>query len=291
MTSHLDHPLAGTPVARTVYIRSGAATLTGRLVEPVGRPSAVVVLHGATGVKARFYAPFADWLATQKGIACLTYDYRDFGASATGHVRKSAARMSDWGVHDQQAARDWVARILPGVPIWVMGHSLGGFMLPFQSGLDKIARVITVASGPVHVSDHPWPYQALARAFWFGPAVWATRLMGYLPARRLGFGPDLPAGVYWQWRHWCTSRGYFSDDFGGALPFPDWVGVKCPVKVVAIEDDDLVPPAAVWRIMEFYRDTRRSQKVLRPTELGLTKIGHVGMFAPENRACWEALIA
>ncbi len=291
MTAQIRTQDFGTPLIRDVRIRSGAATLSGRLTHPAGPPKAVVVLNGATGVKARYYHAFAEWLALKKGIACLTYDYRDFGASQTGDMRDSTAKMSDWGIHDQQAARDWIARIMPGVPIWVMGHSLGGFMLPFQSKLGNIARVITVASGPVHVADHPWPYQALARLFWFGHAPLATKMFGFLPGKKLGFGPDLPAGVYWQWRKWCTTRNFFSDDFGKALPYPDWVGVKCPVKVIAMADDDLVPPKAVWRLMDFYRDAHITQQVIRPSDHGLSNIGHIGAFSPENSKCWDSLIA
>lgn len=291
MTAQIRMLNFGAPHARDVRIRSGEATLAGRLVHPVTEPRAVVVLNGATGVKSRYYHAFADWLAQEKNIACLTYDYRDFGASQTKPMRKSKARMTDWGVHDQQAARDWVARVLPGVPIWVVGHSLGGFTLPFQTGLDKIARVITVASGPVHVSDHPWPYQGLARLFWFGHAPLATRIAGFLPGKRLGFGPDLPAGVYWQWRKWCTNRNFFSNDFGGRLPYPDWTGVKCHVKVIAVSDDDLMPTKAVWRLMDFYRDAHLSQKVLRPEEYGLEKIGHIAALGAESAGCWDAVIA
>ena len=86
-----------------IEIASDGARLAGRLVRPAGMPRAAVVLHAATGVPARFYRRFADWLAAERDIVCLTYDYRDFGAS--GDPRGSPATMTDWGVRDQQAAR------------------------------------------------------------------------------------------------------------------------------------------------------------------------------------------
>ncbi len=156
--------LHSAPAEENVRIASDMATLAGTLFPPIGSPRAAVILHGATGVPARFYAHFARWLAATRDIACLTYDYRDFGAS--GSARGSRATMTDWGIHDQQAARDWLRARLPQVPLWVIGHSLGGMMLPYQTGLDGIARVVTVASGAVHVADHPWPYRAFAHAFW-----------------------------------------------------------------------------------------------------------------------------
>ncbi|MGB3553473.1 MAG: alpha/beta fold hydrolase, partial [Jannaschia sp.] len=196
------------PAEENVRIASDMATLAGTLFPPIGSPRAAVILHGATGVPARFYAHFARWLAATRDIACLTYDYRDFGAS--GSARGSRATMTDWGIHDQQAARDWLCARLPQVPLWVIGHSLGGMMLPYQTGLAGIARVVTVASGAVHVSDHPWPYRAFARAFWSLGAP--TRALGYMPGRALRIGHDIPAGVYFQWRRWCLSRAFHGAD-------------------------------------------------------------------------------
>lgn len=273
-----------------VTFRSGAAPLSGRLFRPARPARAIAVLNGATGVPQSFYRHFAHWLAESRGIACLTFDYRDFAASARGPVRASPATMVDWGLHDQQAARDWARQAMPDLPLWVIGHSLGGFMLPFQRGLDAIARVVTVASGPVNVHDHPWPYRAVAAAFWYGPAPVLTRALGYLPGRRLGAGADLPGGVYWQWRRWCTAPGFFSADLGGALPYPDWAGVTAPVKLVAVADDDLVPPAAVWRLSHFYAEAPKRQLVLKPEDFGGRKIGHIGAFRQGNTRIWDAIV-
>jgi predicted alpha/beta hydrolase len=118
----------------------------------------------------------------------------------------------------------------------------------------------------------------------------ATWALGYLPGRALRVGPDLPKGVYWQWRKWCTSRGFFVGDIGDALPYPDWNAISCPVRIVVAADDDLVPPKAVWRTMDFYRDAVITQKTLKPEAYGLGEIGHVGMFAEDARACWGDIL-
>lgn len=206
-------------VTEDVTFYSGEHKLRGQLFRPGGAARAVAVLNGATGVPARFYEAFARWLAQEKNIACLTYDYRDFGASAVRHPSASEAKMADWGVHDQQAARDTLGGMFPTTPLWVIGHSLGGMCLPFQQNLDRIDRVIAVASGIVHVRDHPWPYQALARFFWFGAVPMITRIMGYMPGKTLRVGSDIPAGVYWQWRQWCTRRAFSRLISGAHCPF------------------------------------------------------------------------
>ena len=291
MNFRIETVPSGQPIRREIEIRSGAYRLAGQLYHPAGKPKAVVIINAATGVRQRYYASFANWLATERDLACITYDYRDFGESLRRSLRASKATMVDWCVHDVTAVRDHVWSLLPGVPIWHLGHSIGGMGLPFQDGTSQIERVITVASGPVHLHDHPWPYRAIAGAFWYGPGPIATKAMGYMPGRKLGVGPDLPSGVYWQWRKWCTTRGFFAGEIGGALPFPDWNGVRCPVKIVAASDDDLVPPMAVWRTMDFYRQAEKTQLTLKPEKYGVAKIGHVGMFAAQNAACWADILA
>lgn len=74
--------------------------LAGTLFEPAGAPKRAVLINGATGTPQSFYADFAAWLANDQTALVLTYDYRDSGASKTGHPRAAKATMSDWGVAD-----------------------------------------------------------------------------------------------------------------------------------------------------------------------------------------------
>lgn len=273
----------------TVRFRSAGATLQGTLYAPVDAPRAAIVLHGAVGVPAGYYRGFAEWLRDQ-GYACLTYDYRDFAASRTQPLRQSNADLQTWGLSDQPAALAELRRLLPGVPIWVIGHSLGGTMLSFHL-MAGVARVITVASGLVSLGDHPWPYRAAAVWFWYGLPRLATAVMGYLPGRAMRMGPDLPGGVYRQWRRWCLRPGFWLGDVGRSLPAPDPTGITCPMKIVAVADDPVVPPAAVWRLMTLYPFAMKRQLVLRPASFGGRPIGHIGVFSRVNAVIWPTIIA
>ncbi|MEX0370759.1 MAG: hypothetical protein AB3N09_09025, partial [Tateyamaria sp.] len=99
------------PVQRSITETSLAfktedgADLVGRLYRPTQRAFAAVVLNSATGVPQTFYTHFARWLASERGMAVLTYDYRGLGRSNAGPLRKVTADMSDWGIRDQVAAR------------------------------------------------------------------------------------------------------------------------------------------------------------------------------------------
>ena len=278
------------PSVETVSFNSGGRRLIGRLHRPGAIPKAAVVLHGATGVPQRFYQPFAGWLAGQ-GYACLTYDYRDMGESRDGPLRGVVTTMADWAVKDAAAAQSTLRASASGAPLWVIGHSLGAFGLPFQPEADQLERVIAVASGAVHLSDHPYPYRLGAAALWHGPGLLTRSAFGYLPGRLFGLGEDIPGPAYDQWRRWCTSRGFYIKDIGRSLPAPDWHRVTAHMRFVAVGDDMMCPPASVWRLMQFYPEAAKRQKVLRPSDYGLSQIGHIRVFARASAAVWPDLIA
>lgn len=216
-------------------------------------PQAHLVLHGATGVPQGFYRHFAAWCA-ERGVGVLTYDYRDFGQSRAGSLKGCTTTFSDWAVSDQSAAQAALARIAPDGPIWEFGHSLGGLGLPFRQQDSRVTRIITIGAGMVHVSQHPPGYLPKALAFWYVVGPLATALAGYMPGRRIFFGADLPAGVYWQWRRWCTRREFFYQDVGKTLPEPDFALKNIDLRIFGASDDVMMPPVAVRRYADAFAE-------------------------------------
>ncbi|WP_128513901.1 alpha/beta hydrolase family protein [Tabrizicola thermarum] len=276
--------------AEDLDIRSDGAVLRGRITRPKGTPRAALVLHGATGAPARFYRGFAEWAAAERHLAVLTYDYRDFGASLRRPMRGSKATLADWGRLDQAAALAALARMYPDTPLWVLGHSVGGLWLGWHPAMERVSRAIAIGAGLTHVSDHPWRYQWKARAFWSPPVRALAAVAGYLPGRMIGLGADLPRGVYEDWRRWCTTRGWHLSDVGRTLPLPDPARVTARLRMIAVADDDLVPPEAVWRARALYPEAMKEQKVLRPADFGLASIGHIPPFSRRNAVLWPAIL-
>jgi len=271
-----------------VQIRGTAGVLQGQLMEPLdAQPIGTVLINNATGVPARFYAPFARWLAETQHRATLIWDYRDFGASGDPHG--SMATLADWGIDDATVARKWLIQRFPELPLWLIGHSLGGLSLPFQRDLEEIARVITVAAGPVHLSDHPWPHQFLVAAMWYGHGPLLTKLFGHFPGKRLGLGADIPGPAFWQWRRWCSQRGSVTSD-PSAPPLAS-EKLRAPVTLIAFTDDALVPPCAVWRLADWMPRASVQQRLIDPRHYGLECIGHVAAFSPRSRKIWPVMIA
>ena len=282
---------ARTTTGEPVSTRGADAVLTGRLFGPSdAAPRRAVVVHAATGVSQAYYAKFAAWLAASRQAAVLTYDYRDFGASARGPVKESRASMSDWGVHDQSAALDFLCARYPELPVWVVGHSLGGLCVPWHAQAQRVERVIAVAAGPAYVTRHPPRFLPMVLWFWFLGGPLLTALCGYLPGRVAGVGTDLPAGVYWQWRRWCTSRLFSRPDWGKAMPEPDLASVTAELCLVAISDDAMITPATVGRLADFYPAARTCYREITPQSIGVREIGHLRVFSEACKAAWPLLI-
>lgn len=283
----MDH--AQTTQAVTIVTPDGW-TLAGRLFQPgEGPPGIAIALHGATGVPRDYYAKFAAWLAQSRGAAVLIYDYRDCGESRRGHVRSARSDMGAWAVIDQATALDWLAARFPGAELEVMGHSLGGMGLPFHQGADRVRRMTTVATGPSHWRRHPINFIAKAVAFWFVLGPVATLILGYMPGRILGQGADLPAPAFWQWRRWCTTRGFYRNDWGKALPQPDLMRMKGDIRLVAIADDPMIPPAVVRDHAAFFPAATVTHVVVTPQQAGVKAIGHLRVFSERCKAAWPLL--
>jgi predicted alpha/beta hydrolase len=273
-----------------IDIRSEGAILRGRIFRPAGTPRAALVIHGATGAPAGFYRAFAQWAAAERDLAVLTYDYRDFAGSARGPVRASRATLADWGRHDQAAALATLARMLPDTPLWVVGHSVGGLWLGWHATMARVVRTVTIGAGLTHVTDHPPRYRWKARLFWSPPVRGLGMVAGYMPGRMMGLGADLPRGVYEDWRRWCLTPGWHLSEVGRSLPLPDPQRVKGRLRMIAVADDDLVPPEAVWRARALYPEAMKEQRVLRPGDFGLASIGHIPPFHRRNAVLWPAIL-
>ncbi len=275
-------------MSEIVSIPSDGAVLSGTLYRPEGDVIAALVIHPAVGVPQHLYTAFSEWAASQ-GRLCLTYDYRDVGASATGRLRDSKADFVDWGVKDQAAALSFVQAMAPSSPLHVIGHSLGGFMTPFHDRSSDIAAMTTVASGQAFKGDHPMPFRLSAYLFWYVLGPMMTRILGYTPGALLG-GGDIPASAFWQWRRWCTRLAFYSPDIGTILPAFAQPGLSAPLKITAFTDDALMPPKSVAKLAQRYPNADVTEVVIDPKKHGLREIGHMKAFSRANSAIWPEIL-
>jgi predicted alpha/beta hydrolase len=255
-------------------------SLGATLHRPDSPNGAAVVIHAAAGVRQEYYAKFAAYLA-ERGFSALTFDYRGIGSSCPPRLRGFKATMRDWAVLDAAAALDFLGREAPGARISVVGHSFGGQCLGIVPGNERYTGVLAVASQ----SGYWRHWSGSGRAgMWLATHVvlpGLSRLLGYFPARLLGQGEDLPAGMAIEWARWCRHPGYIVGALGEKERYARF---RAPVRLVWVADDNYAPRAAADALLDFYPSAPRELHAVHPEALGVQRIGHFGFFRERFRA-------
>ena len=260
--------------------RHDGFSLGGELFLPEGPPRAVALIAPAMAVRSRFYAQFAQHLATQ-GIAALTFDYRGIGASRPeGPLKSFTAHFHDWGEKDLGGAADYLAQRFAGLPLLWIGHSAGGQLMGLLPDFQPRAALF-VASQHGYWRNWSGLGRAAMFGFWYGLLPAATALAGYLPMRALRQGDDVPAGVAREWASWGRDPRYigkYAEPRGG-LSFATYAG---PLRAVAVADDSYAPRRSVEALLALYPQARKELCVLQPNG---APIGHFGFF--KKPALWD----
>ena len=122
-----------------------------------GPPRAVVLaLHGLNDYGNAFALPAAVWSA--RGIATYAYDQRGFGASPGTGLWAGGARLA----RDARMAVALVAARHPGLPVFLLGDSMGGAVavLAALEAPPALAGLVLVAPAVWGQDSMPWSYRA-----------------------------------------------------------------------------------------------------------------------------------
>ncbi len=255
------------------------------LFAPKGPARGVVLLASAIGVKRRFYARFATYLA-EGGLATLTLDYRGIGDSRPASLRGFETTLHDWAELDLAAAATELHARFPDLPLLWVGHSVGGQLMGFVPEA-KVHAAMFVASQSGYFGHWNGLGFALMATLWHAAIPGIVPLAGYLPSRVLGLGEDLPAGVATEWARWGRDPDYLllhaRERHGGAF-----LTYEGPLRSLTIADDAYAPARAVRALVDCYPFAAREVVRVRPRDVGVTKIGHFGFFAPRfRRTLWS----
>ncbi len=268
------HPLAATAFAAT----SGTA-------------GPITLIGSATGVPRRYYARFAEFLASA-GRPVVTFDYRGIGGSLLGPVARSPARFRDWGILDIPGVLSWARATYPTRPIHWIGHSYGGFGTGLAHNNHLVDRHVGVATMSADIRLIKQPLERLkvwALLGVLGPA--SAHILGYVPGRMNGNSADLPKAVALEWSHWCRTRGFLFgvDDLPERRFFSRQTS---PMHFVRLSDDPWVTQEGVEHLAgQFTAARERSFATITPGAAGVPHIGHVGYFRSELAAtAWPDLV-
>lgn len=257
--------------------------LRATLFEPEGDPRAAVMVSGATAVPRGFYSGIAAYLA-RCGAAVVTYDYRGSGEPPE-QLRRSTARMRDWGECDAPGVIAWLRSRYPALPIHLVGHSYGGHALLLAPNNHEISRAVTIASGLGYwgtcaPSERYRVYALMKVAIPLGIA-----LFGYSPGSRMGFGEDLAPGIAREWRSWVLQPRYFLDD-PTLTSLRNGAHYRGSLLMLAPRDDLWITLGDVEGLAAAFTGTRPDVRAIDPQAYGVTAIAHMGFFRSANGALW-----
>ncbi|WP_170219671.1 alpha/beta hydrolase family protein [Leucobacter komagatae] len=237
------------------------------------------VVTTATGAKASYYWRYAAFLA-ERGFRSVVADYRGVGRSApaggTRALRRMRTRWHEWGTLDIDAVFGWAQANGPGRRIVAVGHSFGGLGVCLAPRANEVERLLTVGAQHAHWRDYALQDpRALLRWHVVMPAI--ARVAGYLPGKRLGWLEDIPRGVAFDW---ARGRANFADTIGlgGAGVMERVANLDFEVLAAASTDDPFATEAATQRFLSYLHRAKVERRELEPAELGVTEIGHLGVF-------------
>lgn len=234
---------------------------------------AVIVCMPAMGVRASFYRPLAVQLALA-GWHVVTADLRGVGES--GVRVNSGAQFG----YREMLEQDWPANLavvrerLPGLPVFLLGHSLGGQLNALFAAQqpDLVAGLIFSACGSVYFRG--WGFPASLKILAQTQLMRGiTEVVGYLPGDRIGFGGIESKGVIRDWANVALTGQYRPAgsrfDFEAALK-----QLEKPVLALSYSDDDFAPAGAARKLLGKMPHAQVTQLELAPQDLGVASIGH-----------------
>lgn len=267
--------------------------LAARLYPCSGAIKGAVLIGGAMGVKQGYYAPFAQWLATQ-GFAVMSFDYRGMGDSRLAAQAKSLrgfdADLFAWA-RDYDRAIDALREHAPGVPLYLVGHSLGAQLPGLLRNRARIAGLLSIAAGSGYWRDNAPRLKRSVLYFWHALVPVATALCGYFPGKRIGKVGDLPRGVILQWRRWCLDPRYHVGAEGASVR-EQFEQVRFPVVAISITDDEMMTERGTQVLVDCYANAPRRVERVAPADADTTRIGHFGFFREQFKSSlWTRSVA
>ena len=255
--------------------------LGATLLESKDESHDLVIIGPAMGVPQNYYRPFAKYIAEERGVNALIFDYRGVGDSLNTDVTECEANLSDWGYKDLKAVIDWGWDA--GYNLYLVGHSITGQLLPFTGAAAKLSAAYFVGSQTA--SHHFWAgrYRLAVLLFWNFLLPVLTTLYGYFPGWGLGGKISLPKGVASEWRSWALHK---DGAIQGLRQVQDMYSrITNHIHFLHIADDNLMAPRlATEQLMRRYFGAKATFESVYPEDIKARKIGHFGFFRREFKA-------
>lgn len=229
----------------------------------------VLMLPGMFTARHFWLSPQGVGLAAhlaERGLECWLFERRGMGLAPRAATRSG---LEETLRLDLPAVQQHLAALPEPLPLFVIGHSFGGVLaaraLAESLDADGIAGLVTLAA-QCEVGKRP------LRA----PLGWGTmlvsRLLGRLPARLAGLGPeDEPADAMVDAVRWTSAA------HGGGGWLPVLQRVQVPVLAIASAGDSVDPAEGCERFYRRYASSDRQWLLLSQQGGWAEDYSHAGM--------------
>ena len=244
-------------------------------------PAIAAVFVGGGGIRAAVYRRFAAYLAAT-GMPVLTFDYRGIGTSRPASLRGFAATAEDWSECDCGGAIGWIRARYPSAELVGIAHSIGTLLIGGAPNVGELARFVFIGAHTGYYGDYQLRRRLPMALVWHAVMPLLTRIFGYFPARRLGLGEDIPAGMALQWAARRTSE--FRPEATDPNAARAWAmlarypKITSPALAITFTDDPFATEKGCARLLATYPGVVAQREVITPEFAGFAPVGHFGFF-------------
>ncbi len=275
---------------RLIYTSDGTQLSALVVSSETNNPKAVVQFNSGTVTKKEFYLKLATYLAEQNYIVIL-YDYRGVGDSRPKKMRGYVASISDWGQYDANAVSHYIDSQYPNLKKHLLAHSMGGQiygLMETWSSFDKVILLSTSSGNfnkfapTINRLKVKWPAILL-----FPPL---NALLGYIPGF-VGLGQDWPKGVANDWLTNSKENGLMPSYLHNKVGHSYYNKINKKIIAWYFPDDTMSTPSTMEELTSAYPNAVLDMKVVQPSEIGMDKIGHFGIFKAKSKdKLWPMLL-
>lgn len=252
-------------------------------------PKGTIIIASAIGVKQDYYARLAVFLS-ENSFNVITFDYRATGESQSEKNGVAlCSQLSDWGEKDIEAVIEFSEG--RGLPVYFIGHSIGGQILGLSKSAVNLKKIIFIASSAPYWRRWAFPdnIKILLTANVVFPFI--SYIRSDFPTKSLGLGnQNIPSTLIRQWAKWMSASDYlFSEKFN--LNLSGYQEITQDLLSIGFTDDNLAPENNIRELLSFFPNSNSDVKLIDPKEVNASKIGHVGFFNDKfKHNLWEDIL-
>ncbi len=268
---------------QSTLICSDGQTIVANWFKPKQKnPLATIVVAPGAAAEARFYRGFCEYLANQN-YRVVSFDFRSVGESkiVSGHNINECG-FSTWIEHDYPTVIKYAKQSAPNIPLFIVGHSAGGWMSGINSASAYVDGILGVAALSAYWRHMARPHRYAHWLAWHVLVPIATKVFGFWPGR-IGFRANMAKKFGTEFSRWARHPDFVFSDKKLQVR-ENSLNFRGSMHLLQIADDPWGTPSAVaGYAKQFPNASIRTIESIHPTAFQLSSIGHFGFFRTQNR--------